>query len=100
MPMASLFVWHIMSQHPHIEALWNAYGPTECTVMSNEHLFQLLPNGMTNFNQHVPIGRPNFNQTCYILNEAQEPLPAGVSGELYLGGPKVNDLVLCYMPYA
>jgi amino acid adenylation domain-containing protein/FkbM family methyltransferase len=34
----------------------------------------------------IPYGRPMYNQKVYVLNPAQEPVPIGVVGELYLGG--------------
>ena len=34
----------------------------------------------------VPIGKPIWNVSCYILNENMEPCPIGVAGELHLGG--------------
>jgi len=34
----------------------------------------------------IPYGKPMKNQTAYILDEAQNPVPVGEPGELHLGG--------------
>ncbi|GGP18249.1 amino acid adenylation domain-containing protein [Nonomuraea glycinis] len=57
----------------------NMYGPTETTIWSLTHL--------TRPDEHaVPIGRPVANTAAHVLSEALEPVPAGVVGELWLGG--------------
>ncbi|MGH3725746.1 MAG: amino acid adenylation domain-containing protein [Mycobacterium sp.] len=61
--------------------LRNHYGPTEAVVCST-HMRVEGPQG----NSVVPIGSPNRNVYAYVLDEALAVVPAGVVGELYLGG--------------
>lgn len=60
----------------------NGYGPTECTTFSVTHEIREVPPGAKN----VPIGRPLSNSQAYVLDWNMQPVPAGVVGELYLGG--------------
>jgi amino acid adenylation domain-containing protein len=60
-------------------AVFNAYGPTECTVCAT--VFE-VPRG----SRECPIGRPLDNVCAYVLDAAFEPMPTGVPGELFLGG--------------
>ena len=60
----------------------NFYGPTETCIGV------LTWNSADNTADHpiTPIGRPNDNCQLYLLNEALEPVPVGVQGELLIGG--------------
>ncbi len=57
----------------------NMYGPTETTIWSTTH--ELRPSDDT-----VPIGTPIANTLLYIVDEIGNPVPAGVTGELLIGG--------------
>ena len=64
------------------ERLLHVYGPTENTTFSSWYLVQEVPEGTAN----LPIGRPLANTQFYVLDLDLQPVPIGVSGELYLGG--------------
>jgi amino acid adenylation domain-containing protein/FkbM family methyltransferase len=59
--------------------LWNMYGPTETTVWSTLHRIRVADGT-------VPIGHPIANTQVYVLDAHRELVPAGVVGELYIGG--------------
>ncbi len=63
--------------------LWNAYGPTENTVCATT--WECRPGELSSL-VSPPIGAPLPNQCAYVLAGELEPSPAGVEGELYLGG--------------
>lgn len=66
--------------------LVNMYGITETTV--HVTAYPLSPNDATSHN-HCPIGQPLDDLSVYLLDEAGEPVPIGVTGELYVGGAGV-----------
>ncbi|WP_405892072.1 amino acid adenylation domain-containing protein [Streptomyces sp. NBC_00104] len=65
--------------------LFNDYGPTECAVWATTHRCgPAEPAGAG-----IPIGRPVPNYRAYVLDARLRPVPPGVPGEIYLGGPAV-----------
>jgi len=58
--------------------IFNCYGPTEITVASN--------NAELTHAQIVTVGKPQLNVKEFIVDADGNELPAGVVGELYIGG--------------
>jgi amino acid adenylation domain-containing protein len=59
---------------------FNGYGPTECTVT------MIVEECRGRFDASPPIGLPMANHVAYVLDRNLEPVPAGVHGELVIGG--------------
>jgi amino acid adenylation domain-containing protein len=64
---------------PVTRRVWNLYGPTETTIWSTGYL-------VADGREPILIGRPVANTQCYILNLQGQPVPIGVTGELFIGG--------------
>jgi amino acid adenylation domain-containing protein len=66
--------------------VFNGYGPTEAAV--NCALFEVgsaldwRPRGLAS----LPIGHPSAANRLYVLDRRMQPVPAGVHGELLVGG--------------
>jgi amino acid adenylation domain-containing protein len=60
-------------------SLWNMYGPTETTIWSA--VAEVAAGGA-----EVTIGGGIANTQLYVLDARLGPAPAGVAGELYIGG--------------
>ncbi len=67
--------------------LINQYGPAEAHVVT---WFE-LSGDPANWPFWPPIGRPVSNTQIYILDSEKNPVPAGTSGELYIGGVQVSQ---------
>ncbi|GAB3210782.1 hypothetical protein GCM10027294_30460 [Marinactinospora endophytica] len=63
--------------------LVNAYGPTECSDDVTHAVLDTPPAPST---VRVPIGRAVRGTALYVLGDDLAPVPAGVAGELYVGG--------------
>jgi amino acid adenylation domain-containing protein len=59
-------------------AAFNFYGPTECTVDALMARIGHSP--------HPAVGRPIANTRVYVLDAELQPVPPGVTGELYVAG--------------
>jgi amino acid adenylation domain-containing protein len=77
-PAGALADWFERTSVPVI----NTYGPTEATITSTAWL-------MREAASPVPIGLPVAGTTVYVLDARLRPVPAGVVGELFIGGPGV-----------
>jgi amino acid adenylation domain-containing protein len=57
-------------------------GATEASIHSTIYEVEATDPNWTS----IPYGRPMANQRTYILDDARQPVPPGVTGELYLAG--------------
>ncbi|WP_194868890.1 non-ribosomal peptide synthetase, partial [Pseudoalteromonas sp. PPB1] len=81
-PLTAQQVNQILEACPGV-AVCNLYGPSEDTTYSTAARFT------TALDQVPDIGRVIANSQAYVLGSAQELLPTGSVGELYLGGAGV-----------
>lgn len=65
-------------------SLYNFYGPTETVVNCTSY-----PVEGAQGTRVVPIGRPKINTRVYLLDNALQPVPPGVIGEIYIAGTHV-----------
>jgi len=65
-------------------AVYNTYGPTETTVCVSYHRLTGMEGAC------IPIGTPIANYRVYILDGYRRLLPAGVVGEIVVGGVGVT----------
>ncbi|MEG4916422.1 amino acid adenylation domain-containing protein [Microcoleus sp. B7-D4] len=64
------------------QRLLHVYGPTENTTFTSWYLVEDVSEEATT----IPIGRPIANTQVYLLDTQLQPVPLGVSGEIYIGG--------------
>ncbi|SCW64867.1 haloacid dehalogenase superfamily, subfamily IA, variant 3 with third motif having DD or ED [Ruminococcaceae bacterium YRB3002] len=61
--------------------IYNVYGPAETTVWSSADLVD---------GDDIVIGSPVANTRIYVLDDDERPVPAGVMGEIVIGGDGVG----------
>lgn len=66
----------------NVSELWNMYGPTETTVWSS--IFRIEDAGT------ILVGKPIGNTQIFVLDAEYQPVPVGVSGEVFIGGGGVT----------
>jgi amino acid adenylation domain-containing protein len=71
-------LWDLLANNSAID-FFNVYGPTECTINSAVCRIKATP-------EKPNIGWPLSNMQVHILDEALEPVPVGVPGEIYVTG--------------
>jgi amino acid adenylation domain-containing protein/non-ribosomal peptide synthase protein (TIGR01720 family) len=69
--------------------LINMYGPTEATITASFYRCGSEENAA-----RVAIGAPVTNTEMYVLNYDLQPVPTGITGEIYIGG---NGLAYGYI---
>lgn len=62
-------------------SIYNGYGPSETTVFSNITKIE---------NNIITIGKPLNNTQIYILDKYKNPVPIGITGEIYISGDGVG----------
>lgn len=70
---------------------YNLYGPTEATIDAT--CYKCEPGSEI---KTIPIGKPVYNTQAYILDKNFIPVPAGVCGDLLIGG---IDIARGYLNY-
>ncbi|WP_438011794.1 amino acid adenylation domain-containing protein [Sorangium sp. So ce321] len=68
----------------HRPRLLNTYGPTETTISATMHEAE------GRAGQWRIIGRPSAGVRVYLVDRALRPVPAGVAGEIVIGGVQVG----------
>lgn len=85
--------WKLSSLQKEGLRLYNLYGPTEASLAatgmeipcsSSAPLAEFSSSGP------IPAGRPLPNYSIYVVDPQLRPVPAGVQGEIYIGGPGVG----------
>ncbi|GAA1989522.1 amino acid adenylation domain-containing protein [Kitasatospora viridis] len=94
-PLRTLVVGGEVLSVPHLRLLLaanpqlrivNGYGPTETTTFATTH--PVAPADLDEAGG-VPIGRPIGDTRCHVVDPEGRPVPAGVLGELLVGGAGV-----------
>ncbi|MFI0425209.1 amino acid adenylation domain-containing protein [Spongiactinospora sp. 9N601] len=69
--------------------VYNHYGPTETTV--GVLCGETTSGDLATLASSVPLGKPMRHARAYVLDPQRRPLPAGIPGELWIGGSSVSQ---------
>ena len=75
-------LWDRLAGSP--SAFYNLYGPAEATVVATA--CRIAPLAL---DKEPSIGRPLANVRIHLLDGGGQPVPAGVTGRLHIGGPNL-----------
>ncbi|QWP75370.1 amino acid adenylation domain-containing protein [Lysobacter sp. K5869] len=78
-------VARLLSREHRPRRLINGYGPTETTTFAATH--DIVADDTSG--RSIPIGRPIHNTTIRIVDAQGQPVPVGVTGEVFIGGAGV-----------
>ncbi|PYH97071.1 lovastatin nonaketide synthase [Aspergillus ellipticus CBS 707.79] len=67
--------------------VFNEYGPSEATSQNTTYA---VPNPPPSEENSVPVGHALPNSSLYVVDAQLRPVPAGVRGELCIGGGQVS----------
>ena len=84
MSLTALRKWHETPAWARIQLL-NTYGPTEATVTASVYACSAMRH-LQDLPALVPIGTPLAARNLYVLTQDMSLAPAGVVGELAIGG--------------
>ena len=73
-----------LAERPDLQLI-HAYGPTEATTFAS---FRRLAPGLAH-RASLPLGRAIAGARLYVLDADLEPQPAGVAGEIHIGGARL-----------
>ncbi|MDX1935262.1 MAG: non-ribosomal peptide synthetase [Capsulimonadales bacterium] len=76
-----------MESETYRAVIVNTYGPTECTDIAAFHRIESVAPYLEN---PVPIGKAIPGAELFVLDEARQPVPEGVNGELWVAGVGVG----------
>ena len=80
LPTPALIYW--MQRLPHV-TFANLYGPTEAAISSS---YYTVPECPLDPQASIPIGIACEGEELLLLDESLRPVPAGETGDLYIGG--------------
>ncbi|MEW6510866.1 MAG: amino acid adenylation domain-containing protein [Bacteroidota bacterium] len=83
----ALMMWH-RTTLSNVRLL-NAYGPTETTITAATFEIPARTQGAGEgvLQVRIPIGKARGERTLLVLDGNLQPVPVGITGELFIGGP-------------